>query len=311
VVLRIVLVALVFSILLVLPLFGPQFESPQVLTEQRQQQSADTVESTNGSTRFESWGDRRKPTVILIHSFNGFLETWQPNVEALVKSGYHVVAYDLFGRGLSDRPLRPLSLNVFHEQIIALRKHLDIQTPVHLVGASFGSVIAADYALTYPDQVHSLILTGPAGWPNSDDSTAKLVSLPYAADMLFFYAGKFILQSKIQSYLLNDEEAKWANAYWKVYNQFPGVARSALSTLRHSPVLDYRYGWRKLGKTKLPTLLIWGRQDSSYPYSQAREAQNLIPQAKIIALDSAEHWVNIDQADEVNSTMIGFLNGLR
>lgn len=308
---RIVLVAFVFAILLVLPLFGPQLESPQKLAERRQLVSANTVESTSGSTRFETRGDRRNPSIILIHSFNGFMETWQPNVDALVDAGYHVVTYDLFGRGLSDRPARPLTLKVFHEQISALRKHLDIQTPMHLAGASFGSVIAADYAILHPDQVRSIALTGPAGWPNDEDSTAKLVRLPHLADLLFFYAGKPLLQSKINTYLLDDEEARWTKAYWKVYYQYGGVARSALSTLRHSPVLDYRRGWRKLGETKLPTLVIWGRQDSSFPYAHAKEAEKLIPQAKIMAIDSAEHWVNIDQPGEVNTALVEFFNAQR
>lgn len=308
---RIVLVALVFAVLLVLPLFSPQLESPQALAEKRQQLAVNTVESASGSTRFESWGDRRNPSVFLIHSFNGFLETWQPNIDALVKAGYHVVAYDLFGRGLSDRPLRALTLKVFREQISALRKHLDIQSPIHLAGASFGAVIAADYALQYPEQIRSVVLTGPAGWPNAEDNTAELVKMPYVADMLFFYAGQPLLQSKINTYLLDDDEANWTKAYWKVYFQYGGVARSALSTLRHSPVLDYRNGWRKLGDTELPTLIIWGRQDSSFPYSHANAAEKLIPQAKIIALDSAEHWVNIDQANDVNSAMIEFFNAQR
>lgn len=308
---RIVLAALVFAILLVLPLFGPQLESPQSLAEHRQALSVSTVESGNGSTRFESWGDRRNPSIILIHSFNGFLETWQPNIDALVKAGYHVVAYDLFGRGLSDRPLRPLTLKVFHEQISTLRTHLDIQTPMHLVGASFGAVIAADYALSHPEQVRSLVFSGPAGWPNTDDNTGKLIAMPYLADMLFFYAGKPLLQSTIDTYLLDDREATWTSAYWKVYYQYAGVARSALSTLRHSPVLDYRHGWKKLGKTEIPTLFIWGRQDSSFPLSHTKEAEKLIPQAKIVALDSAEHWVNIDQASEANAAMIEFINAQR
>ena len=308
---RIIIAALIFAILLVLPLFGAQLESPQKLAENREQLSVNTVDSASGTTRFESWGDRRNPSVIMIHSFNGFLETWQPNIDALVKAGYHVVAYDLFGRGLSDRPARPLTLPVFHEQIDALRKHLDLQGPVHLVGASFGCVIATDYALKNPGQVRSLILSGPAGFPDPQDTTAQLIDLPHVADMLFFYAGKFLLESKINTYLLDDREANWASAYWKVYFQYPGVARSAVSTLRHSPVLDYQKGWQKLGQTQLPTLFIWGRQDSSFPYYHAKDAKKLIPQAEIVALDSAEHWVNIDQAEESNNAMIGFLNNLR
>ncbi|WP_372798245.1 alpha/beta fold hydrolase, partial [Litorivivens sp.] len=97
----------------------------------------------------------------------------------------------------------------------------------------------------------------------------------------------------------------------KVYGQFPGVTRASLSTLRHSPVLDNTRGWSALGKTSLPVMMIWGRQDSSFPYYNAKIAARQIPQAEIIGIDGAEHWVNIDQAEETNTAMIRFLQAQR
>lgn len=305
---RIISVALVLALLLVLPLLAPRLESHQALVEHRQTLSVNTVESPSGTTRFETFGDRRNPSVFLIHSFNGYMETWQPNIDALVRAGYHVVAYDLFGRGLSDRPRRPLSLTVFHEQIDALRQHLDIDAPLYLAGASFGCVIAADYATQHPQRVRALALTGPAGWPNPEDNTAQLVELPYVADMLFYYAGKPLLLDKIEHYLLDERERRHALAQWKVYERYPGVTRSAVSTLRHSPVLDNSAGWKKLGHSEIPTLFIWGKQDSSFPYHHADTAKKLIPQAQVIAIDKAEHWVNVDQPEAVNSALVDFFN---
>jgi len=309
--LRLVLGFLIIAVLLVLPLLAPQLENHQPLIDYRQERNLSLAASESGITRYQSWGNRKDPVVVLIHSFNGYLETWEPNIEALVNAGYRVVAYDLFGRGLSDRPLKPHTLALFREQLTALRDTLGITTPMHLIGASFGCVIASDFALHHPDQVKSLTLTGPAGWPDDKNAAQEWARKPFLGEYIFYYAGKPLLLSKLDSYLLNQEDNPWAKAYWKVYQSYPGVKRAALSTLRYSPVLDYTAGWQKLGKTKLPVQFIWGRQDSSFPYYHHREAEKLIPQAKIVAIDSAEHWVNADQPTETNRAIIDFLRGIR
>lgn len=308
---RLLLTAVIVAALLVLPLLAPKLERHSALQDYREQTGAQTVKSKHGLTRYQTWGNPKHPTVVLIHSFNGYLETWQTNVDALVAAGFHVVAYDLFGRGLSDRPLRPYTLALFHEQLDALRAELDLKTPVQLVGSSFGCVLASDYAVKNPQAVSSLVLTGPAGWPKGQEQLQQLVQTPFVGEYIFFYAGKAMLQSKINGYLLNGDRYDWTDDYWTVYQQFPGVTRSALSTLRHSPVLDNTRGWKALGNTQLPVLMIWGRQDSSFPYANATIAKQWIPQAKIIAIDGAEHWVNIDQAEETNQAMIDFLQAHR
>ncbi|WP_372758809.1 alpha/beta fold hydrolase [Litorivivens sp.] len=308
---RLLLGFIVVAALLVLPLLAPKLERNTALQEYREQVGAKTIQSKHGKTRYQTWGNPNNPTVILIHSFNGYLETWQPNVDALAAAGFHVVAYDLFGRGLSDRPLRPYTPPLFHEQLDSLRAELELTNPVHLVGSSFGCVLASDYAVKNPSAVSSLVLTGPAGWPDGQEKLQQLVKTPFAGEYVFYYAGKSILSSKISNYLLNREENDWAMAYWKVYGQFPGVTRAALSTLRHSPVLDNTRGWSALGKTSLPVMMIWGRQDSSFPYYNAKIAARQIPQAEIVGIDGAEHWVNIDQAEETNTAMIRFLQAQR
>jgi pimeloyl-ACP methyl ester carboxylesterase len=126
-------------------------------------------ETSLGSTRHRVFGNPDQPTVVLIHGFNGFLESWEPNIAALVEAGYRVVAYDFWGRGLSSRPRVDLSLRVFHDQLAALLQHLGTKKAV-LMGSSFGCVIAADHALEHPENVDKLVLIGPAGWPSDHDS---------------------------------------------------------------------------------------------------------------------------------------------
>lgn len=268
---------------------------------------AQYLESDIGSTRFRVFGHDNRPTVVLIHGFNGYLESWEPNIEPLVRSGYRVIAYDMWGRGLTSRPRVDLDLGQFRAQLASLIQYLGARNVV-LMGSSFGCVVATDYALNYPDQVEKLVLIGPAGWPSPNDS--HWLNFPLLADVVFHYFGKFLLRPKVEAYFYKEKSA-WALNAWDRYASYPGFTRSALSTLRHSPVTDYTEGWAKLGAVGKPTLFVWGKQDVTFPYANKDRASELIPHARIVGIDNAAHWVNIEKSDEVNSIVLAFLNGTK
>lgn len=277
---------------------------------QAQAASSDPYFSTAlGPTRYRRAGPADAPAVVLIHSFNGYLESWQPNVPALLAAGYQVISYDLWGRGLSARPPVPLTLASFRDQLAALLDHLALER-VHLVGASFGAVIAADYALNGQHPVDGLVLAGPAGWPAPQAGAAALVQVPGLGDAIFHWFGVSILRGKVREYLLTPADHEWALAQWEAYAALPGLSRSALSTLRHAPVQDYTDGWQALGANGQPTLVLWGRQDISFPHSHTATAAQWMPQAQIVSVDDAAHWVNIEQPDRVNQAIVDFLRAL-
>ena len=261
------------------------------------------LESPLGVTRYRVFGNPGRPTVVLIHGFNGFVESWSPNIDALVDEGYRVVAYDLWGRGLSSRPRVDLSLRVFHDQLAMLLEHLGT-TRVVLMGSSFGCVIAADYALKHPESVDKLVLVGPAGWPSDHDT--QWIKLPVVGDLVFHFAGRQLLRPQVEAYF-HRGPAPWAMDAWNRYAAYPGFTRAALSTLRFSPVTDYTEGWRQLGTLDRPILFIWGKQDVSFPYANRDKVAALIPHAKVIGIDDAAHWVNIEQPAAVNEAVAQFL----
>ena len=263
------------------------------------------IESDVGVTRYKVFGERNIPTIILIHSFNGFMESWNPNINALVNAGYRVVAYDLFGRGLSDRPPLNYDLSLFRNQLDAVLKTVGAKN-VHLVGSSFGCVIASDYANHYSQSVESLTMVGPAGWPQEGGSI-PLLGIPVVSEFVFHYFGKQILRPVVDAYLFNPSEHSEVVQEWDRFASYPGYTRSALSTLKHSPVLNYIEGWKQLESLNKPTLFIWGKQDVSFPFSNTKLLRELIPHAKIVGIDDAAHWVNIEQAALVNSEIIEFL----
>lgn len=77
----------------------------------------------------------------------------------LVDRGYRVVAFDQLGTGASDRPTDPAlwTIGRYVEETETVRKALGLGK-VHMLGHSWGGWLAIDYALTYPENLQTLIL---------------------------------------------------------------------------------------------------------------------------------------------------------
>ena len=69
-----------------------------------------------------------------------------------------VVLYDQLGCGRSDRPDVEWSLAVFTEELEQLREHLGLDA-IHLLGTSWGGMLALEHALAQPASVRSLVLS--------------------------------------------------------------------------------------------------------------------------------------------------------
>jgi len=296
-------IVLVFSLITLYQYYN---EDLSELEAARASSNSTFLESETGVTRYQVFGERNQPTIILIHSFNGFIESWNRNINALVDAGYRVVAYDLYGRGLSDRPRIKYDLSLFRKQLNLIIRKVGANK-VHLMGSSFGCVIASDYAINYPDKVDSLIMVGPAGWPKKGEPS-PLLNVPIVSDLAFHYFGENIIKPKVDAYLLDQSKHTKVIEQWLRFANYPGFTRSALSTMQNAPVMDYITGWEKLNSLSKPTLFIWGKQDVSFPFTNTKKLSKLIPHAKIIGINDAANWVNVEQAEMVNKAAIKFLS---
>jgi len=297
---------LILSLFASITIYSYFNEDSSALDLARNSSGDELIRSDGGVTRYKIFGQKNIETLILIHSFNGFLESWNPNINSLVDAGYRVVVYDLFGRGLSDRPRTNYDLSLFRGQLGSVVEAIGAKK-VYLVGSSFGAVIASDYAMTYPDQIERLVMVGPAGWPQ-EGGRNWLLNIPVVGELAFHYFGMKILKPKVEDYLLNSSKYPEVLEKWESFARYPGFMRSALSTLKYSPVLDYTAGWEQLGKRNIPMVFIWGKQDVSFPFSNTKKLPKLIPHAKLVGINNAAHWVNIEQAKEVNDAIINFIS---
>jgi proline-specific peptidase len=131
-----------------------------------------TTRSTEGTIDFRGYrtwyrvaGDLAEPDrrpLVLIHGGPGAPHDYFEPLEALADRGRAVVLYDQLGCGASDHPHDPAlwTVELFVEELWALRHELGLER-CHLLGQSWGGLLALEHALAHGDGVESLTLADP------------------------------------------------------------------------------------------------------------------------------------------------------
>jgi Alpha/beta hydrolase family len=114
---------------------------PLVLNErERSRLPGQFVALSHGFTNYEIMGPTTGPVIVLIPGISIPRTVFARTVAPLAEAGYRVIAYDLYGRGFSDRPRVRYDAALFNQQIDDLLQALRIDGPINLVGlASAGS----------------------------------------------------------------------------------------------------------------------------------------------------------------------------
>ena len=101
------------------------------------------------------------PPLVFLHAGVSDLRMWDPQFD-LFSRRFRVVRYDHRGFGKTRPTHTPFML---HEDLLSVMRCLGIARAI-LVGCSMGGTTAVDFALAYPDMVHSLVLPGSglSGW---------------------------------------------------------------------------------------------------------------------------------------------------
>ncbi|TNE47640.1 MAG: alpha/beta hydrolase [Deltaproteobacteria bacterium] len=74
-----------------------------------------------------------------------------------VAKEFEILQFDPRGMGQTDKPDQPYSMEDYAEDTHALLEYLGWDT-VHVLGISFGGMIAQEYALRYPEEIERLVL---------------------------------------------------------------------------------------------------------------------------------------------------------
>jgi pimeloyl-ACP methyl ester carboxylesterase len=290
-------------------MFFPYYGENKELNDEVRRSADDSfIQLPDGITHYELGGAETGKPVVLIHGFSVPYFIYDPTFEFLVKSGFRVLRYDLFGRGFSDRPHTKYNLDLFVTQLADLLDALDIIQPVCLIGLSMGGPITAAYIVRFPEHVDRIVLIGPSGAkPITFSPVLKLAKLPLLAEIVLRLAGNEGLLKVAAS---DFYDPIWVEHFLPEYEdqmQYKGFKRALLSTIRNGMLGSFIEIYKELGKMDKMILLVWGRNDSTAPFEHSDTLRTALPQAKFYVVENCGHIPHYEKADQVNPILLKFL----
>jgi 2-hydroxy-6-oxonona-2,4-dienedioate hydrolase len=230
--------------------------------------------------------------LILLHGLFGALSNFKPLIEYF-RHHYKVVV-----------PMLPLlEMDILHTSVGGLAKFVnkfidarDYQG-VHLLGNSLGGHVGLVHVLKHPERIKSLILTGSSGLFENGmgDSYPKRGDYEYIKKKteLTFYDPNTATKELV------DE------VYGIVNNRLKAIKIIALA----KSAIRNNLG-EELKEVKLPTLLVWGNNDTITPPFVAKEFNKLIPNSELHLVDKCGHAPMMEVPDEFNAILHKFLKKL-
>lgn len=164
----------------------------------------------------------------------------------------------------------------------------------HLVGASLGGRLAAEFAVAHSDRLRSLVLVSPAGV-----TTPGVPEVNYAAIKHEEWPGYFATDLKfVRRFWPSDPAAEWLQARAR---EGQATGRALGSAAGDEP--EFR---KRLQRIRVPTLLMWGREDRMVPAGHAKTWQALIPASKVEIIERAGHLL-LDESAPARAAVATFM----
>lgn len=283
-------------------------ETAQLDDAARKQAPGKFVQLDQGTVHYRLYGADTAKLLVLIHGGGtSGMEVWQYNIPYLLSKGYRILAYDLYGRGYSDRPTATYNLDLYRQQLTGLLDTLRLQQPFDLIAMSMGAPIGLDYAANHPERVKHIILLGPAA--SGDLHASKLLTIPVVSDLLmtaYWYPRSVENQRKefVNQPLFNSYSQRL-----KYFMNFSGYKRITLSSWMNMLNQNQLYLLKKIPPEKI--LLIYGKQDPFFPIEKLSTYRSLYPTLEVHAVDSAGHMPHYEQPQEVNALMWNYLQTVK
>lgn len=211
---------------------------------------------------------------------------WFPFFQHLAGSS-RVVRYDGRGTGLSDRSVSRISFETFVEDLRTVVETLHLER-FALLGIAAGAATAVAYAVLYPNRVSKLILYG--GYARGRNKRSNPQSAEEAKTLLALMERGWgnehsaFMRAFSSIFLPNAsaEQIKW-------FAEIQRVATSAETAAKYRLALDDIDIVHLLPKIAVPTIVFHCLKDQVVPFEQGRLLATLIPDARLVPLESENH----------------------
>ena len=252
------------------------------------------------------------PPLVLVHGIGASSDWWLPNYPVLAAQ-FTTYALDLPGSGESTAPTDA----EIQSPGIVMREFLDLLGIERsgFVGHSMGGYVAGTFAASHPERVSALVLLDSAGFGSLRHPLLRMMTVPRLGELLM-RSPEFGVDFFINTVVLKANRKKvpgWLRAETKRHFHRPDFGHEFLRNLRTgiSPTGRWIKGpllTELLAPSRVPILVIWGRDDPVFSSDQALDMRDSLPRADVqITADTAGHVPQLTQADFVFDRVVPFL----
>lgn len=266
------------------------------------------VELSGGMTHYQWHGPRSKQVLVLVHGQTYPSWVFRGMTRGLVAMGYHVLSYDLYGRGYSSRMKGRQTLESHIRQLDELLFEIGVTVPVTLLGYSMGGLIAGALAAKQPDRVERLILIAPTGMTyNPLPLLQRATTLGPLGDWLWgMFAGRTLLQQAredMDAGSVIEDLPRLVSDELNTRGYRPAILSSERHTLSH--LLEEPMG--EIQAMYIPTLVIWGEKDEIITPQAPGMLSKWNRQARQEVIEGAGHALVHTHPKQVMATIRTFL----
>jgi pimeloyl-ACP methyl ester carboxylesterase len=276
------------------------------------------IHANNLNFHYVEDGDYNNELVILLHGFPEHWHSWRNQIPFLSRK-YHVVAIDMRGYNLSDKPkdIKDYRLELLVNDVKEIIQELGYEK-AHIIGHDWGGAVAWGFASMYPEMLNKLIILNsphPIGMVKAMKTSLQLLHSWY---ILFFQLPTIPeLSLSINDYKMAAESLRKTSIYpEKTFNsedieryiesiKIPNALSSMINYYR--ALLRYGIGVR-IRKVENKTLIIWGEKDTFLLKDVNQNIDQYVSDIKIEYIEDASHWVHRDQPQKVNNIIDEFLS---
>ena len=242
--------------------------------------------------------------LLLLHGFpldHGMWARQEPLADAL-----RLIVPDQRGFGGSTGP-GPVSIEQLADDAVALLDALHVIGPAVVCGLSMGGYVAQHVAARHPDRVAALILVDTRLEADTPEVRAGRVDLAAKVGRL---GQELVADAMIPRLLAGSPEAQAAARRSEIESELRGMIvsqpvatiQAALATLGARP--DMTDAMRRL---RVPALLVVGAEDELTPPACMEQAEQVIPDARLLIVPRAGHMTPLEAPGVFNSAVLEFL----
>ncbi len=247
------------------------------------------------------WDVGSGPVLVLVHGLGSSKDGDWGRVVAPLSKKYRVIAMDQIGFGRSDKPLIDYKIQTYVDFLNEFLHVLKVEK-ASFMGESLGGWISALYAAEISGGAHlvpveKLVLVDAAGLqqdkpiPNLNPSTlADMRKLLEAV----FYDTSWVTDEVLQK-SFTDKLAKHDGYTVHAILSNPSLAAERLDD--------------RLAQIHVPTLVVWGKQDTLLPITSGERYAAGIAGAKLVSFDQCGHVPPVEKTTEFVPVVEAFLDG--